>query len=114
MAKFPLTLTFFIVVISALLLLTQSGETFAKKTNVEDELGSGSLLMQKLIEAETKTLVLVKEIEEDASLEDQLKCIPCGAACVSSRNCCRNCYCLIKWEIVIPRCVRKIPSHQLN
>lgn len=91
------------------------GETFAEKLGVEDELGNPSLLLQMLIEAETKTLGLAKDVmelqtEEGASSGNQLKCIPCGAACISSRNCCRNCYCLIMWEIVIPRCVYKKPD----
>ncbi|XP_021743017.1 uncharacterized protein LOC110709111 [Chenopodium quinoa] len=110
MAEITFKLSFFTVFISDLLMLTQSGDIFAKKLNRinvedQDELESGSLLMQMLIEAETKTLGLAKDVmeiqtgREDANSKDQLKCIPCGAACISSRNCCRNCYCLI-WELV--------------
>ncbi|XP_057528518.1 uncharacterized protein LOC130807349 [Amaranthus tricolor] len=91
------------------------GSSFGDETLgiTQDEEGNGSLL-QALTKDKTKTLRLDKDEMELQTIEDganseQVKCIPCGSACVSSRNCCRNCYCLIKWEIVIPRCVRRKP-----
>ncbi|CAO2829282.1 unnamed protein product [Amaranthus hypochondriacus] len=107
---------FLLFVIPAVVLFHISGgSSFGDEKSgiIQDEEANGSLL-QALTKDKTTTLGLGKdemELEtiEDGANSEQVKCIPCGAACISSRNCCRNCYCLIKWEIVIPRCVQRKP-----
>lgn len=93
------------------------GARFTEKlTESTEEENKNELAKEILLEAEKIAILGVAAAEQEKmelqrnSLKeimlksDDLKCIPCGQNCISSRNCCSPCHC--NFTGPVPLCTR--------
>ncbi|CAO2828851.1 unnamed protein product [Amaranthus hypochondriacus] len=85
--------------------------TMSTKEEIKNELAKEILLEAEtiailgVVAAEKEKIELQRNALKEIMLKsDDLKCIPCGQNCISSRNCCSPCHC--NFTGPVPLCTR--------